>query len=292
MVGDWKFLSTWLAALIFRARKIPVLFWTIGWHRADSNPLKKSIRLRFYKIANALMVYGTHAEQIGIESGYPAERIYVIGNSFDIDHSLGAVRPLPHGRETDLLPDCREVVGAVIRPNPVKRLDLLIEAVAHLRSNGRNVGIIIAGDSASASGLRKRAADSEVPLLLTGAVYSQESLERLYARIAVTVVPEAVGLTAIQSLWYGTPVVTCDDPDSQMPEFASVIPGVTGAHYLRGNVPDLAHAIEEWLDAVADSPERVAAACRQEAEANWSAKAHAKRIEDVMRTLAHSADMR
>jgi glycosyltransferase involved in cell wall biosynthesis len=61
-----------------------------------------------------------------------------------------------------------------------------------------------------------------------------------------TVVPGAVGLTAIQSLNYGTPVITHDDPNEQGPEWEAIRNGLNGRLFRKGDPVDLAEAIEEW----------------------------------------------
>jgi glycosyltransferase involved in cell wall biosynthesis len=62
----------------------------------------------------------------------------------------------------------------------------------------------------------------------------------------VTVSPGKVGLTALQSLAYGTPVITHDDPEAQGPEWEAIMPGRTGDFFRRGDVADLARVIRAW----------------------------------------------
>jgi len=62
----------------------------------------------------------------------------------------------------------------------------------------------------------------------------------------VTVSPGQVGLTAIHSLAYGTPVITHNDPNDQGPEWEAIVPGQNGNLFKRGDIDDLARTIRQW----------------------------------------------
>src|SRR5690606_17127649 len=128
-LGDAKILTTWVAAPLARLRGARVHFWTIGWHRPEAG-LKRAARLAFYRLADSLLVYGRIGAEIGIGLGCPRDRVTVIGNS--VEPSESAVdRPdldLPDHGAGELW------LGAVIRLNPRKRLDVLIQAAAALRA--------------------------------------------------------------------------------------------------------------------------------------------------------------
>ena len=60
--------------------------------------------------------------------------------------------------------------------------------------------------------------------------------------------PGNVGLTAIHSMMFGTPVITHKDFPMQMPEFEAIIPGITGNFFERDNVQSLTLAITNWFE--------------------------------------------
>ena len=62
-----------------------------------------------------------------------------------------------------------------------------------------------------------------------------------------TVAPGKIGLTAIQSLTYGTPVITHGNSDNQMPEFEAVVPGDNGDLFVDGDIDSLATVIAKWI---------------------------------------------
>ena len=272
-LGDVSYLTTWIAGGMMRIRRCPVLFWTIGWHRPEKG-LKRFVRLAFYRLANGLLLYGRTGEAIGRELGYPADRMFVVGNSHDIDIDAALLPTIHHADQFE----GRAWVGAVVRPNANKRLDQLLHAVCKLRAESHDVGVIIVGEGHANAELVALASELDVPLRMPGALHDVGELARIYSELLVTVVPEAAGLTAIQSLWFGRPVITCSDPFRQMPESECVIPGRTGDLFPPGNVGELAAAIERWIERVRTDPAAVAEDCRREARSNWTSDAHAQRI--------------
>lgn len=276
-VGDAQFLSTWLAALIFRLKNVPVLFWTIGWHRPE-NGLKRLARIQFYRLANKLLLYGSDGAAIGRDMGYPDHRMVVIGNSYESCLAKGT-------RDERRIPDSRglripagEFVGAVSRLTAEKRFDLLIEAARILRSGGRNLNVLLVGEGEECNRLQAQAADAGVPLILHSPLYDEESLSEVYSRLVVCVLPERAGLAVIQSLSHGTPVVSVDDPYRQVPEFRAIKNGVTGSLYASSSPEELARAIDSCADMVARAPKEVEVQCKLEVAENWSPEKHALNI--------------
>ena len=153
-----------------------------------------------------------------------------------------------------------------------------MSAVDVLRRQGRDIGVLLTGSGPAEETIAKEAERLGVPLVLTGAAYDDATISAVYRKLDVTVLPERAGLTVMQSLTYGTPVVTVDDPYHQVPEFRAVTPGVTGVLYPRGNVDALARAIDQCLTMVDEQGESLAEACREEIEKNWSVEAHARRL--------------
>jgi glycosyltransferase involved in cell wall biosynthesis len=58
--------------------------------------------------------------------------------------------------------------------------------------------------------------------------------------------PGNVGLTAIQSLAYGTPVCTHNNFNNQMPEANSIKEGYNGTFFKENNLESLVETISKW----------------------------------------------
>jgi glycosyltransferase involved in cell wall biosynthesis len=126
---------------------------------------------------------------------------------------------------------------------------LLIEAAARLRGEGFPVALLLVGDGPERAALEQLAKERNVPAHFAGACYDEAQLARFTMASNVTVAPGKVGLTAIQSLAFGTPVVTHDDISDQMPEWEAIIPGRNGSLFRKNDVAALADSMRPWLAA-------------------------------------------
>ncbi len=82
LLGNPFILSSWILAARARLLGQPVLLWTHGW-LAKKSGLKEEIRLKFYRLAKTLLLYGDRAKEIGAEIGFDRKRMHVIYNSLD-----------------------------------------------------------------------------------------------------------------------------------------------------------------------------------------------------------------
>ncbi len=279
-LGDAKILSTWVALLALRVTRRRTYLWTIGWHRPERG-LKKRARLMFYGLADALLLYGNVGKSIGVSLGFSPERMHVIYNSAEsrVHEHISDVSI--RNSVSDLRRGSTYTLGAVIRLTPQKRLDQLISAAALLGQWGFKVRVVLVGEGPCRDTLASQAAALGVELHLGGATYDRQALQDVYHLLDLTVVPCTVGLTGIQSLAHGTPVLSNDDAYSQAPEWEAIVPSRTGAHFRAGDVSALAEAIERWATTMQDA-ETVAEECRTEVRERWSPHPQAGRIIEVL----------
>lgn len=286
LLGDAKFPSMWAAAALGRLTGKRVLFWTHGWTNRPHGAARL-IRRYFYRLAHGLMTYGRWAKQIAIEEGFDPSRVYVIGNSLDLTSQRSELERLPSGRpstvRTELFGESKTpVVACISRLTEVRRLDLLLHAVAKLRASGHRANVLLVGDGPKRGELEALARDLDVKVAFEGACYDEKRICELMTASNVTVAPGKVGLTAMHSMAYGIPVVTHDDHENQMPEFEAVIPGRTGSLFRLGDIDSLATAIKPWLRTqYVDA--QVSAGCRTIIERFWSAPFQREAIMQAVR---------
>lgn len=271
--GDASVLTTWIGAAIVRLRKKPVLFWTIGWHRPERG-VKSRVRIAFYRLASHLMVYGNTAKRLGSTAGYPSERISVIYNSVgEGAEATARSRRTGSGRVAN--------VGAIARLNEAKRFDLLLRAVSALNRGGTSIRVTLGGEGPERGPLQLLARELGVELDLRGAVYGVEDTLDFYAELDATVIPTYAGLSIIQSLSHGVPVVTDDDIYGQGPEWEAVTEK-TGKIFKHGDVTSLTEALSSVLDSISSDEDEIAAACLAEVRQRWTARTQAVRIEEAV----------
>ena len=249
-LGDSKFLCTWISASLARMRGKRVLFWTHGWQKNESG-LKSLVRCSFYHLGHGLLLYGQRARQFGLAKGFKSRNLYVVYNSLDTRkqeeiRSRVTTRDIREMREKLFGHWNRPIVICSGRLITTRRLDLLLEAVSLLQKEGCPIDVLLVGDGPQRAQLETMARTGNLSVVFYGACYEEETLARLIMSANVMVVPGAIGLTAMHSLIYGTPVITNNDPDEQMPEWEAIISGINGQVFKKGDPIDLARAIKLW----------------------------------------------
>lgn len=249
-LGNANFLSTWLAALLARLTRKRVLFWTHGWLRKEEGA-KAIVRNLFYRLPHGLLLYGNRAKMIGVENGFAKDRMYVVYNSLDYRTQKTITTHMTQDRIkrvremffSDLKIPLLIYTGRLTR---LKGLGLLLIAMSQLQNQGFKTSLLLVGDGPEREPLTQLAKTSGLAVHFYGPCYDEHKLSELIMSANVTVAPGQIGLTAIHSLGYGTPVITHDDPNDQGPEWEAIVPGETGEIFKRGDVYDLARTIHKW----------------------------------------------
>lgn len=95
------------------------------------------------------------------------------------------------------------------------------------------------------------------------------------------VAPGNVGLTAMHTMVFGTPVISHNNFPWQMPEFEAIHPGETGDFFEMDNVDSLARTINQWFDS-GKSREEVRHACYHEIDTQWNPKFQIEVIKNLL----------
>lgn len=274
ITGDFRFISTWIASIIIRLRNKPLYFWTMGWRRPEAG-LKKLIRNAFYSLATKLMLYSPTGKSLGSQQGFPAHKMEVVFNSVGNGGEVG----FQQINSTEKL----YAVGAVSRLIPTKKLPLLLDAISILHSRGIPLQVIFAGSGPEREELEKKAAELNIDCEFLGAIYAPEEIADFYRKTMITIVPAAIGLTAIQSLAHGVPVITDDAPYDHGPEVASIIDGITGDRYTANNATSLADIIEKWVAILSHNAQETTQNCVDEVQNHWTPQNQANLILEIIR---------
>ena len=254
ILSNPNLLTSWVIAIIGRIIGKKIIFWGHGWLKMESWP-KSSFRKFYYHLSHMILVYGERAKSIGISSGYPAEKIKVIYNSLNFDASIKSLKKIEDSNynkasltqsffQTPTLP----LIICTARITHACRFDILFNASAELTKQDRPVNILLVGEGPEEKKLIKLAKQLSINVHFLGACYDEDILARLIYWSDLTVSPGKIGLTAIHSLTYGTPAITHDDFDSQMPEVEVIKPGITGDLFKHGDYIDLALKMQSWMD--------------------------------------------
>jgi glycosyltransferase involved in cell wall biosynthesis len=291
-LGNPYFLSYWWLTPLLRLSGRRVYFWTHGWLAASEPRAKRLFRDLFFRLPDGLFLYGTRARDIGMARGFRADSLHVIHNSLDYDAQKRTFGLLEGQSRAELraelgLPTDARILICTARITRKCRFEILLEAAKLLRLRGLDAFVLLVGEGPEAAALATLAASLGVPHRFWGACYEESMIARLYKAADLTVSPGKVGLTAMHSMAYGTPVISHGNLDNQMPEYESIVPGVTGDFFAEDSVEDLANVIESWLRAHPEKPERE---CVARIEAEFTPRFQREVIERVL--LAEAQESR
>lgn len=274
LIGETHALSTWLlcimACIIGKRNKI--YFWTHGWYGKETG-LEKQIKKFYYRLAGGgIFLYGNYAKELMIKENFNPDKLYVIHNSLNYSQQLTLRSKCECSSFfKDHFGNSNPVLVMIGRLNIRKHLDMLFNAVAKLKEEGLLYNIVLIGDGED----KGKLVDLSKELSITeqvwfyGACYDEATNANLIYNADLCVVPGDVGLTAIHSMMFGTPVITHNHFPFQGPEFEAIHQGQTGDYYEYGSVCSLANTIKTWFD---DNSERTAVrkACYNEIDTQWT----------------------
>ncbi|MGD1041785.1 MAG: glycosyltransferase [Sedimentisphaerales bacterium] len=266
----YQSLSNLLVRIICFFRRIPVIEWTQGVKRSECG-LRWLVRKFYYKWATAFLLYGEFARDFFVSRGFKKEQIFVVHNSLDHDRQVAVRERIG----PDQIEQCRRDFGIISpdhrlifnssRLEKGKQLHLLIEAVALLKQRGCYVQCILIGDGREEDSLKRLAQECGVAdqVVFYGACYDEGKLGLIITSSDLCVVPGEVGLVAMHSLVYGTPLLTCENTRGMHgPEIETIKEGQTGGYFKDGDFASLAEKMEAMLYSI-PCKKRMSDACKQ-----------------------------
>ena len=271
MLGELFCLSTWIVLILrrFFFRKKKVFLWSHGWYGREGC-VKKMLKRCFFGMSDASFLYGNYALGIARLQGYKKNNLHVIYNSLNYDEQVSIRERIG---KTDIyiehFGNNKPVLVFIGRLTMVKHLDLLVNAMSIMPGK---YNLVFVGDGEMRRELEDmvRKQGLEQYVWFYGACYDELKNAELLSNADLCVSPGNVGLTAIHSMTYGTPVLTHDNYAFQMPEFESIKEGKTGAFYQWGSEVSLMETINQWFKVKSDLREEVRQCCYMEVEKRWN----------------------
>ncbi len=273
-LGETRGISSWLFPIVLRIFKPGkrVYFWSHGWYGKESKR-QAFVKKLFFRLPNGgTFVYGDYARNLMIKAGLPADKIFVIHNSLAYPKQLALRNSITlSSLYKEHFGNNNPVILMIGRLNMRKHLDMLFNAVAKLEEAGKHYNIVLIGDGEDKDKLIELSKTLEISeqVWFYGACYDEKANAELIYNADLCVVPGDIGLTAIHSMMFGTPVITHNHFPFQGPEHEAVHPGSTGDFFEYGSIDSLARTIQEWFVNHRDR-ESVRAACYHEIDTQWN----------------------
>ena len=179
----------------------------------------------YFGLADGTFLYGNYAKELMIKEGFDANKLFVIHNSLNYEQQLEFRNELsPSNIYYEHFGNNHPILLFVGRLTKVKRIDLLFESLSLLKRQNKEFNVVLIGSGSEEVYLKRLSlklgmADS---VWFYGACYDEKTNAELIYNADLCVSPGNVGLTAIHTLMFGTPVVTHNDFTMQMPEFESI----------------------------------------------------------------------
>lgn len=247
--GELYNLSVWFILIWGRLLNKKVCLWSHGFY-GNEGVFKKTIKKIFFSLSKEVFLYGHYSKNIMLGMGFKDENIHVIYNSLNYEEQLPLRNNLVcSDLYKEYFKNTNKNLIFVGRLTKIKELDLLLEALNYLKIKGFNYNLILIGDGEEKENLEKLVNEFDLKsnVWFYGSSYDENTLAKLIFNSDLCVSPGNIGLTAIHSMMFGTPVLTHGDFPKQMPEFETVVPGQTGFFFEYGNVIELAKSIQNWL---------------------------------------------
>lgn len=246
-LGESTNLSTWIASLIFKIRGVNVIFWGHGLY-GNEGILKKIFRLIFYLLPHVNLVYEKRAKSLLIKNGFDQNKIHVIYNSINYDEQKKYFERYIKKSPESLFKNNSPTLLFIGRLTFNKKVELLIDAIIKLNKS-KDFNLLIIGDGESRRNLEKKAKNliQNGNCIFYGEAYDEHEISSLIFNSALTVSPGNIGLTAIHSLSYGTPVCSHSNFKNQMPEVEAIIEGENGFLFEENSLESLIYGIDKWF---------------------------------------------
>lgn len=195
-----------------------------------------------YRSADFFVVYTAAGKDIYGSYGVKTDKIFVIYNSPDTDAIFATKAKIAH---QSMAKNPFEIlhVGRLVA---WKRVDLLLDAVAKLRSRLPEISLVVVGDGPEKEQLIAQAIQLNIANLVQfkGAVYEAEKLGKVFSQAALYVLAGMGGLSINEAMAYGLPVIcsVCDGTEKDL-----VRDGYNGYIFEEGQLDSLIEAIYQIL---------------------------------------------
>jgi glycosyltransferase involved in cell wall biosynthesis len=229
-----RILSTWVLLLRRRVNGKRTLLWGHLWGQHGPVWLSRHLRLFMLWLSDGMISY-SHRQAEEFIQLLPGYSVWAAANSC-VTRAQCEATEAPRGG------GCITYVGRLIKG---KKPGLLLEGFARaLDRLPAGTKLLLVGDGSEWNGLRQRVKELGLSgrVEMPGHIASDAELRNIYGRSEVAVSSGYVGLSAIQCMAFGVPmVVSRNEPHS--PEIEACVEGKTCVFFATDDVDDLAEKL-------------------------------------------------
>lgn len=273
LTGTPDIFFNWIIIIYAKLFGKKLYCWGHGLKHEIIHPFWKLYFRLFYKSMDGIFMYNSRNCKFMEKLGCQTERLHVIYNSLDYDTQTAIYKLLsPSYIYNNYFGNSDPVIIYIGRIQKRKKLDLLIDAFNNLLSKGHKANLVIVGGSSDDETIHNMVIKYSIEnrVWFYGPSFEEEKNAELLFNASVCVCPAEVGLTVIHALTYGTPTISNDNFETQMPEFEAIVDGITGSFYKENQIDDLENEIMKWINISPSEREQVRFIARKTIENCWN----------------------
>ena len=252
LLGEMNIISSWISIFIAKLRGKKVYMWSHGIY-GNENVFKKFFRLLFLRQADFIFLYENRSKLLLKQNGFSEDSLEVVYNSLDYDLHNRIYLQLKNTKRSDIITffsdNSLPVIIFIGRLTTNKKINLLIDALKNINNQKTSYNLLIVGEGEKLDFL-KNAYQNPINdgwLYFYGSSYESSITSQLIYHSDLCVSPGNIGLTAIHSLSFGTPVASHNNFINQMPEVEAIIDGENGFLFQENDTTDMANKIVLWF---------------------------------------------
>lgn len=283
LTGEAYSISYWSVLLLNKILGKKTYLWTHGLY-GNEKGIKKIVKNVFYKLADGLFVYGEYSINLLKKINIPKDKLHYIGNSLDYDNQCSIRKEL----KTSLIyknhfKNELPILFFIGRLGEGKKLEMLVEA-QRLTQKTTPFNLVFIGDGIAKEKLEKLVDQYSLQdyVWFFGACYEEKVIAQLIYNADLCVSPGFVGLTAIHSMSFGTPVISHNSFYAQMPEFEAIQESVTGSFFEENDIEDLTEVIQNWLKKYPSKTEEVIENCFYKVDTKFNPYIQMEQFERIL----------
>ena len=256
LAANTRYLS--LVPGLLRARRagIPTVVWGHHYSKAPS-AWRDATRRSMTRLADAVLTYDARTAAALVAAGVPERKVFVAANGLDrapIDAARREWLDAPGRLEAfraERLPGPGPVLIFTGRLYADNRLDVAVEALAHLRRERPDARLVVVGEGEPERARLEavaRASGVADAIVWAGAIFDEAEIAPWMLSADVSVYPTNSGLSIVHAFNYGVPVVVAAPLERHNPEIMALEDGVNGLVAESLDPADFAAACARPLD--------------------------------------------
>ncbi|MBS1737223.1 MAG: glycosyltransferase family 4 protein [Bacteroidetes bacterium] len=204
----------------FKLMKLDILYKNLFLDRKAFEQRATGLNLQkaIFNFPDAHVNYVEEAFKIYGSYGVPRNKIFITYNSPDTDFFFSIKAKIE--KEPNIFPENKFRIIHLSRLVKWKRVDMLVSAIANLKSEFPQMELIIVGDGPEMGKLIKQAKDLNVfeSIRFMGGVYDEEFFGKLIMSASLYVLAGMGGLSINDAMIFGLPVICseCDGTEKQL----------------------------------------------------------------------------